>query len=459
MPVCPDQALSACPCPCVHVLMESPELVISARWIVPVEPAGQVLENHALVVRGGRIVELLPATEAASRYPSARHLSRPTHLLIPGLVNAHVHMPMSLFRGLADDLPLQTWLEQHIWPAEQRWVGPEFVRDGCELAVIEMLRGGTTSCQEMYFFPDIAAEVALSHGLRVTVGMILIEQASAWASSIEEYFDKGLAVHDRYRGNELVSTSFAPHAPYTVGDEAMGRLKVLANELERPVHIHVHETAHEVRSAMEASGERPLARLERLGLVSPLLAAVHMTQLNDEDIQRVADGGASVIHCPESNLKLASGFCPVARLQAAGINVALGTDGASSNNDLDMLSEMRSAALLGKAVANDAAAVSAEQALAMATLNGARALGMADEIGSLLPGKRADLTCINFDHPATQPVHHPVSQLVYAASRDQVSDVWVGGEQLVADGQLTRAPVEEIVARAQAWQQRLAETP
>ena len=435
--------------------MDSPDLLISARWIAPVEPAGQVLDHHALLVRDGRIADLLPADEAADRYPQAQRLERQSHLLLPGLVNAHVHMPMTLFRGLADDLPLQTWLEEYIWPAEQRWVGPEFVRDGCELAALEMIRGGTTCCQEMYFFPDVAAEAALAHGLRAMVGMILIEQATPWASTTEEYFEKGLAVHDRFKGNELIRTSFAPHAPYTVGDEALARVRLLANELDRPVHMHVHETAFEVQSAVDATGERPLERLDRLGLVSPLLAAVHMTELDDSDIRRVAEAGASVVHCPESNLKLASGFCPVARLQAAGINVALGTDGASSNNDLDMLSEMRSAALLGKAVAGDAAAVSAETALEMATLNGARAIGMADEIGSLRIGKRADMICVDLDRPATQPVHHPVSQLVYAASREQVSDVWINGEQLLRDGAFTRARATEVTERAQAWQRRL----
>lgn len=435
--------------------MDSPDLLITARWIVPVEPAGQVLDRHALLVRDGLIADLLPLDEASARYPGVTRLDRPSHLMMPGLVNAHVHMPMTLFRGLADDLPLQTWLEEHIWPAEQRWVGPEFVRDGCELAALEMIRGGTTCCQEMYFFPDVAAEAALAQGLRAMVGMIVIEQATPWASTIEEYFEKGLAVHDRFKGNELIRTSFAPHAPYTVGDEALARVRLLADELERPIHMHVHETAFEVRSAVEAGGERPLARLDRLGLVSPLLAAVHMTELNDSEIRLLADAGSSVVHCPESNLKLASGFCPVALLLSAGINVALGTDGASSNNDLDMLSEMRTAALLGKAVAGDAAAVSADTALLMATLNGARAIGMADEIGSLEIGKRADLVCIDLDHPATQPVHNPVSQLVYAASREQVSDVWIGGEQLLADGEFTRAVAAEVTGRAQGWQRRL----
>ncbi len=436
--------------------MNSTELVIFARWIVPVEPAGQILKDHALVLRAGRIAALLPAAQARQQFPDLPAVERPNHLLIPGLINAHTHLPMTLFRGLADDLPLQTWLQEHIWPAEQRWVSAEFVRDGCELAALEMIRGGTTCANEMYFFPDVAAEVAIHHGLRAVVGMILLDQPTAWAQSIDDYFANGLAVHDRFKGHELVSTSFAPHAPYSVGDDALAHLRVLADELERPIHMHVHETAGEVEQAVAATRERPLARLNRLGLVSPLLAAVHMTALNDAEFEMLAERGASVVHCPESNLKLASGFCPVAKLMAAGVNVALGTDGASSNNDLDMLGEMRSAALLAKAVANDASAVSAADALRMATLNGAQALGLAEEIGSLLPGKRADLTCIDLSHPATQPVHNPLSQLVYAANRDQVSDVWVNGEALLRDGEFTRAQPADIYARGNAWAKRLA---
>ncbi len=438
-------------------LMESTDLVIFARWIVPVEPAGQVLEDHALVMRAGRITALLPAADARQQFPDLPGIQRPNHLLIPGLINTHTHLPMTLFRGLADDLPLQTWLQEHIWPAEQRWVSPEFVRDGCELAALEMIRGGTTCANEMYFFPDVAAEAAIDHGLRAVVGMILIDQPTLWAQNIDDYFAKGLAVHDRFKGNDLVTTSFAPHAPYSVGDDALAHLRVLADELERPIHMHVHETAGEVEQAVAATGERPLARLDRLGLISPLMAAVHMTTLEDAEIDLLAERGASVVHCPESNLKLASGYCPVAKLMSAGINVALGTDGASSNNDLDMISEMRSTALLAKAVADDAAAVSAADALGMATLNGARALGMADEIGSLLPGKRADLTCIDLSHPATQPVHNPLSQLVYAASRDQVSDVWINGEVLLCDGEFTRAQPADIYARGHAWAKRLAD--
>lgn len=438
--------------------MEQVDLIINAGWIVPVEPRGAVLTDHALVVRDGRIVALAPAGEAAITFSAATVVDRPRHLLLPGLVNAHTHTAMTLFRGLADDMPLGEWLGEHIWPAEARWASAEFVRDGTELAVCEMLRGGTTCFQDMYFFPDVVAEVAAEHGIRAAVGMIVLEAQTVWAADAAEYIDKGLAVHDRFRGNPLIHATFAPHAPYTVDNDTFERIRVLADELDTHVHMHVHETAEEVETALREHHQRPLRRLDDLGLVTSQLAAVHMTQLTDPEISLLAERGVSVIHCPESNLKLASGFCPVQTLLSAGINVALGTDGAASNNDLDMLGEMRTAALLGKGVAENAAAIDAEAALEMATLGGARAIGLADEIGSLKPGKSADLVCLDFDVPACQPVHHPISQVVYSASRDQVTDVWVTGERLIADGQPRHGEEGEIIERAAAWQRRIAET-
>ncbi len=434
---------------------EPADLVVAARWVVPVEPAGAVLEDHAVAVRDGRILAVLPAAEARARYEAARWVERPRHLLIPGLVNAHTHAAMSLFRGLADDLPLMTWLQEHIWPAERQWVGPAFVREGSELAVAEMLRSGTTCFHDMYFFPDETARVAAAAGIRAVVGMIVIDFPTAWASGPDEYLEKGVALHDRYRDHPLVRTAFAPHAPYTVQAAVLERVGVMAEELDVPIHMHVHETAAEVRQSLEAHGERPLARLRALGLLGPRLVAVHMTQLEPEEIEACAEVGVHVAHCPESNLKLASGFCPVQRLLAAGVNVALGTDGAASNNDLDLVGEMRTAALLAKAVADDAAAVPAHRALAMATLHGARALGLEEEIGSLVPGKAADLVAVDLGELGAQPIYHPVSQLVYATSREQVSDVWVAGRPLLEEGRLLTLDEEALAARARSWQERI----
>ena len=435
--------------------MEKADFIINARWTVPVVPRGVVLTDHALVARDGRIVAILPQAQSRDRFECAIWLDRPDHVLIPGLINAHTHSAMTLFRGMADDMPLDEWLTQHIWPAEARWVSTDFTRDGAELAILEMIRGGTTCFQDMFFFPDVVAQAAVERPIRAAVGMIVLEVPTVWAQNTQEYLSKGLAVHDQFVGSPLIRTTFAPHAPYSVGDEALRQIRTLADELDVPIHMHVHETAAEVQGAIDEHGQRPLQRLDGLGLVNSQLTAVHMTQLTDTEIELLAAAGVSVVHCPESNLKLASGFCPVAKLHQAGVNIALGTDGAGSNNDLDMFSEMRTAALLAKGVADDAGAVTAEDALAMATINGARALGMGDEIGSLEAGKAADLVCVDLSAPASQPVHHPISQLVYSVSRDQVSDVWVAGQPVLIDRQLSNDNQEDILDRAHAWQRRI----
>jgi 5-methylthioadenosine/S-adenosylhomocysteine deaminase len=432
------------------------DLLIRARWVVPVEPAGVVLHDHAVVVEAGRIVAVMPAAAALERYRPRRQLERSGHVLLPGLVNAHTHAAMTLLRGLADDLPLDRWLTEHIWPAEGRWVSPEFVRDGGRLALLEMLRGGTTCFVDMYMFPDAMAALAVEHHQRAALGMIVLEAPTAWARTPDEYIARGLAVHDQYRQHPLVTTTFAPHAPYSVGDAALARVRRLAAELEVPVHMHVHETAAEVDGGLTRDGRRPLARLDDLGLLAARFMAVHATQLTADEIALLGARSASVVHCPSSNLKLASGAAPVADLLDAGVNVALGTDGAASNNRLDLFQEMRLAALLSKLERGDAASLPATTALQMATLNGARALGLEDEIGSLLPGKQADCICVNLQEAATQPVHNVISQLVYAANSHQVSDVWIGGEHLLDRGQPVRLDAAEIMARAAGWAERLA---
>ena len=429
--------------------------LIHARWIIPVEPHNTVLDHHAVAVHEGRILELLPSREANEKYQAETEHRLDGHALIPGLVNAHTHAAMALFRGLADDLPLMEWLQNHIWPAEARWVSPEFVADGARLAVAEMLRGGTTCFSDMYFFPDETARVADNAGIRAVIGLIVIDFPTVWAANADEYLHKGIAVHDHFRNNPLITTAFAPHAPYTVSDGPLQRIVTYAEELDIPVHMHVHETQHEVAQGVDNTGLRPLARLEQLGLLSPRLIAVHMTQLEDHEIARLASRGAHVVHCPESNLKLASGFCPVQKLLNAGVNVALGTDGAASNNDHGMFGEMHTAALLGKAVAVDASAVNAAQVLRMATLGGARALGLEGAIGSLEPGKAADITALHLDTLETQPLYHPVSQLVYAAGREHVSDVWVAGRHLLKDRVLTTLDQTAILKKARAWAEKI----
>ncbi len=419
------------------------------------EPRVAVEENLALAIDGGRIVAVLPAEEAERRFsPAARH-DRPSHVLMPGLVNAHTHAAMSLFRGLADDLPFERWLRERVWPTEAHWIGPELVADGTKLAVAEMLAGGITCFSDMYYYPDVVGEVAAASGIRAVVGMIALEFPTAWAQNAEDYIRKGLAVHDRFKGEPLITTAFAPHAPYSVSDATLARIRQLADELDVPIHTHLHETASEVADAVAATGRRPLERLLSLGLVTPAFIGVHATQLERAEIDVLATAGASVVHCPRSNLKLASGACPVAALLRAGVNVALGTDGAASNNRLDLWAELQTAALFGKHVAGDATAVPAGDAIAMATINGARALNLAAEIGSLVAGKAADVICVNLGGIEHQPVLDPLSQLVYSASRHDVSDVWVAGEHLVANRELVRLDVASIGAAAERWGRRL----
>lgn len=434
------------------------ELLIHADWILPVDAADRTLARHSLCIDRGRIRALLPRAEAEQQIQAKQVLELPGHALIPGLINAHTHAAMTLLRGLADDLPLMTWLHEHIWPAEGRWVDTEFVADGTRLAVLEMLRGGITCFNDMYFYPEVTARIAAAAGMRVLAGMIVVDLPTRYAQDADEYLRRGLELHERYRQHPLARTGFAPHSTYAVSEEPLARIRTLSDELEVPVHTHVHETRDEVVQSLRAHGERPLARLDRLGLLGPRLIAVHMTQLEDAEITRVAETGAHVVHCPESNLKLASGFCRVADLLAAGVNVALGTDGAASNNDLNLLAEMRTAALLAKGVAGSAAAVPAETALRMATLNGAKALGIDDETGSLEVGKAADVVAVDLGNPHTQPLYHACSQMVYAASSNQVQQVWIAGQQVIRDGEPLTLEPDRILAAAHRWRARIAES-
>jgi 5-methylthioadenosine/S-adenosylhomocysteine deaminase len=433
------------------------DTLIHAGWIIPVEPPFDTLKRYSLVIHDGRICDLLPTELAKQRYQGTVVENLENHVLLPGLINAHTHAAMSLMRGIADDLPLMEWLQNHIWPLEHQWMSEEFVKDGTDLAIAEMIRGGTTCFNDMYFFPNITAQQVQRYGIRATVGLIVIDFPTVWAKDSDEYLSKGLNLYEQLKDSTLCSTAFAPHAPYTVSDAPLQKIASYAAHTQCPVHIHVHETAHEIDQAIEQTGKRPLQRLQELGLVNASLIAVHATQLTDAEISLLAEAGATIVHCPESNLKLASGFCPVAQCLAAGINVALGTDGAASNNDLDMFGEMRTAALLGKAVANDASAVSAMTALRMATINGAKALGLTDDCGSLIIGKAADVIAIDLSQLETQPLYDPVSQIVYAASRQQVTDVWVAGQRLLQNRQLTTVNLTELNTRIAVWQQRLTE--
>jgi len=431
--------------------------VLVPKWLITVNQNFEVLTDYALVIENDHIACLLPLTEIAENeeYRQAEVVDLPDHVLMPGLVNAHTHASMSLFRGIANDLPLMDWLNNYIWPAENEWVDPQFIADGYRLAAAEMIRSGTTCMNDMYFFPNVVAREAQGLGMRTVVGLIVLDFPSVWAKDADDYLHKALAVHDEIKEFSLVTSTLAPHAPYTVSDGPMRQIAMYSNELDVPVHMHIHETAAEVAEAEKKSGVRPLQRLDQLNLLSPNLIAVHMTELNLFEIDRLAETGVNIVHCPESNLKLASGTCAVAQLQEKGINVCLGTDGAASNNDLDMFSEMRTAALLAKSVAADASACTAKQAIQMATINGAKALGLGDSIGSIEVGKQADLIAVDLARLNTQPVYDPVAELVYAANSQQVSHVWIAGGCQLRDHQFTNLDEISIINNARSWAQRI----
>ena len=431
------------------------DLLLLPTWLVPVEPAGVVLKDHGVGIRDGRIVFIGPRAQAL-KLVATQTRELPDMLLSPGLINAHGHAAMTLFRGMADDLPLMTWLEQHIWPAEAKWVDEDFVRDGTNLAIAEQIKGGITCFSDMYFYPKVASECVHNSGIRAQIAIPILDFPIPGASNADESLRQAVEMFADLKFHPRIKIAFGPHAPYTVGDENLEKIRVIADELDAAIHMHVHETAFEVHQAVEQNAERPVARLARLGLLGPRFQAVHMTQISDDDLAMLVESNSSVIHCPESNLNLASGFCPVERLWQAGVNVAVGTDGAASNNDLDLLGETRTAALLAKAVAGSATALDAHRALRMATLNGARALGIESDTGSIEIGKAADLVAFDLSGLAQQPVYDPVSQLIYATGRDCVKHLWVGGKQLLDDRRLTRLDEQQLCATARAWGERIS---
>jgi 5-methylthioadenosine/S-adenosylhomocysteine deaminase len=430
------------------------DLLIFADWIIPVIPKNTVLENSAIAIKDGKIIAILNQEEAHSRVNAKATENLANHVLIPGLVNAHGHIPMALFRGIADDIPLKQWLEERIWPLESRFVSAQFVSDGSMLAVAEMISSGTTTFADMYFFPEEVAKVTLNAGIRAQLASPIMDFPTSWAQDPDEYIAKATDLHDQYRNSQQIFTAFGPHAPYSVSDKPLQKLQTLADELDIPIHMHVHETAQEILDAVASDGRRPLQRLADLGLVSPRLLCVHATQLIDEEIALLSDLGASVVHCPGSNFKLASGFCEIAKLLDAGVNVALGTDGAASNNDLDMLREMKTAATVAKAVARNASAVPAHQALELATINGARALGLADKIGSLEINKFADITAIDLNHLNTLPINNPASHVAYALNSSQVSHVWCNGQAVLKNNELKTMDPAFIREKTSRWRRK-----
>ena len=435
--------------------MEPIDTLVCARWVLPVEPEGRVLDDHAVAIRSGRIVAVEPAAEARLRFDAHETIERPDHVVLPGLVNAHTHAALVLQRGRAGNLPIGRWLRAAGWTHGRRAADPDFVRDGTELAIAEMLRGGITCFADMQLWPDVVARAASAAHVRASVGLVVAESASSWAVSADEYIDRGMHLRDEYLGDPLVTTHFAPQSMQASSDATLAHVRRLADELDLPVAMLLHETTLEVEQCLRDFGQRPLERLAALGLVSPQLVAIHMTQAEDRDIDLLAGSGASIVHCPESNLRHGSGVCPVARLLGRGIRVALGTDGAASNNDLDLLAEARIAGLLSAGVAATPGDLVAADLVRMATLEGARTLGLGEATGSLVPGKWADLCCLNLRVARSWPVHDVPAAVIYAASSQQITDTWVAGRRLLAESRLTLMDESAILERAEAWRMRL----
>ncbi|MEJ2794359.1 TRZ/ATZ family hydrolase [Iodobacter sp. LRB] len=430
--------------------------IIAPRWLIPIEPRAQVLMNHAVIVDRDTIIRIMPLTAARSHYPAAQEIQLPEHALLPGFINTHSHSAMSLLRGYADDLALMTWLNEHIWPAETAHVSDDFVCDGTTLAIMEMIAGGTTCSNDMYFEHSAVARAAVSSGFRMGIGCSILEFPTPYASDADGYIKKALNSRSEFSGEPLVHFTLAPHAPYTVSDQTFSKVITLADEFDLGLHCHIHETQDEIKNSLKQYGVRPLERLAALGFLGSNLVAAHMVHTSDPEIALLAKYSVSIAHNPASNLKLASGIARVHAMQQAGINVGIGTDGAASNNKIDLFAEMRLAALLAKAEANDAHAIPAWQALEMATINGAKAMRLDDKIGSIKAGKQADLIAIDLSAAHTQPLYDPLSQIVYAADRSQVSHVWIAGRCVYQEGQHFSLHARETLNRARRWQQRIS---
>lgn len=431
--------------------MQQIEHLVHAKWILTAEPNQDALENYSLCIENGIIKEIIPTSTAKQKYLPTRENNYQEHILMPGIINSHTHIGMNYFRGLGSDLALMQWLHDYMFPTEKKWLSHDFVRDASLFAIAEMIRSGTTCFNDMFYFLSATADAAIQAGIRACIGITVIEFPTNWAETTDDYFTKGMDFYEKYKNNPFITTTFAPHAPYTVSDKSFMRVKELAQNLQLKINLHLHETEDEIKGSLEQFGKRPIKRLYDLGFLSSDVLAIHSANLNDEDLELIALTKPNIIHCPESNMKLASGTCPVEKLRQLGINVALGTDSVASNNDLDMLSEMKSAALIAKLSTMNPESLKANDAIALATINGARALGKEQNIGSLANGKAADFITIRTDDIEMLPMYLPAAQIVYASNRQQVSDVWVNGKQLMQNRKLLTIDEEEIKKKAIYW--------
>lgn len=432
---------------------------LEAKWLIPLNksanPNNRALKDTAIIIENQIITDILPIAASRNKYPELARKILNHHVIMPGLINAHTHSPMNLLKGYADDLPLMTWLNDHIWPIEHHFFSSEFAYEGAILAICEMLKGGVTCFNDMYFYSNDIARAAAELGIRACIGTHVFDPPSPWADNTDDYLARCQEVISEYKNNSLITPIVCPHAPYTVSDESFKKVMSFSEKNNLSIGCHIHETNDEIQQSLEQYKMRPIERLHKLGLLDHNLHAIHMTQLNVDEIELVAKKNVSVVHCPESNLKLASGFCPVKELLEYNINLAIGTDGAASNNDLDMLSEIRTAALVAKTTAMDPTTLPDYQALECATINGAKAVNLQDRIGSLEIGKQADLIAIDLSDYGSQPVYNPLSSIVYTATRQQVSDVWVNGMQKVADKKLIAFDNSKIQKIIDKWSDKI----
>lgn len=431
--------------------MQPIDQMIHAKWIITGERSQPILENHTMLIDKGVIQKIVPSTEVKQHYQAKQVNDYPYHALLPGLINAHTHLGMNYFRGLGCDLMLMDWLNGYIWPAEKKWLSHDFVYDASLLAMAEMIRSGTTCFNDMFYFPEAVADAAIDANMRGFVSIHVIDFPTAWTDNTDESLKKGKAFYEQYHQQPLITPTLAPHAPYTVTDDSFLRVSDLAQSWSLKINVHLHETQAEIEQSMAQFKKRPIQRLHDLGFLSSQVIAIHAVQLNEEDLEILQATRPSIVHCPESNMKLASGVCPVIDLQNLGMNVALGTDSVASNNDLNMINEMRTATFLAKVTRQDPVCLNINDTLAMASLNGAKALGIDHIVGSLKAGKAADFIAINLDEIETLPVFDPLVQVIYSSSRHQVTDVWVAGKQLLKNRELLTIDEEALKAKARLW--------
>ena len=433
------------------------QTLLHAGWVMPMAPKGAVLAQHSGLIDEGKVVAVVPTAETADVEAQTVY-NLPNQIVLPGLINAHSHAPMNILRGMGADLPLMDWLTTKIWPAEGKLMSPEFCYEGSLLAGEEMLRSGITCTNDHYFFPADVARGLNDAGMKCTVSAFFIGFPSAMAKDADEYYARAKEVLEQFQGHQKTRVSVGPHAPYTVDDATLIRCRDLADQYDTKIHMHIDETQSEIETSMKEYGMRPVERLQKLGFLSDRLVSVHTVHPDENEMQLLAKAGASVCHCPCSNLKLASGFAPIAHMMDLGVNIAIGTDSVASNDKLDLLGETRLAAMLGKAVSGEPTSMKVEDLLYAATMGGAKAIGWDDRIGSLEAGKDADIIAIDLAGVNTVPVFDAHTQLLYSAGREEITHVWVDGELVVKKQQcvelrhLTNIKAHEL---AQKWQNRV----